>query len=64
MTLSRIVGEICVSHVRVMRNPVVSEEEVKCKNCDGYSFNCYGYKPVKNSGMRFSHLRLYEGAVR
>lgn len=53
--------EMCYNHLRLMRQSYVADYELQCRNCEGLNKECKDYKPVKNTGSRYSYLRLYHG---
>ena len=51
---SRNKGDMCINHYRAMTSIVITEEEVKDRNCDGYNPQCPRYKPAKNYQVLFN----------
>ena len=59
--LEQITDETCVNKVRVMRQPFVLDCDLIHRNCLGLNKQCENYKPVRNSGLRYAYLNLYNG---
>ena len=55
----QVTSEMCDKKVKAMTNIVFTEEEYHCLNCNGLNKDCPDYKPIKNTGERFSYLNLY-----
>ncbi len=51
--------DVCVHHIRVMRNIVFTEAEERCKNCSGKDTYCEGYKSYKpNTQLNVRHGKI------
>lgn len=55
-----ITESTCVNHLKALRNVVLTDEELRHRNCSGEDKYCPSYLPVKGSELRFGYLRLYQ----
>ena len=57
---SKITDETCLKKVKVMKNIIYDENNIKCYNCSGLDEFCDDYKQV-GFAMRYAYLNLYNG---
>lgn len=62
ITLTQITQDTCVNEITALRNRYLTRfQEQHCRECKGDYDNCSRYRAIRNTGMRFAHLRLYGG---
>lgn len=55
---NKINGETCIKQIRTMLSVTVTEEEFRCRNCNGEKYKCPDYRAVKLFEIPLNYVRL------
>ena len=62
--IEKVNNTTCIHKITIMTHQFVDLESMeRCVSCYGENKYCSKYKPVQNTGVRYSYLNLYKNKI-